>query len=348
MIVLYIILLAIVQGITEFLPVSSFGHLCFVQNILGMEHGPGVLMEVMLHVGTLAAIFMTFQKDIRRLAVESIEMFMDVIGNANLYIHNRRTGDELHYAKIISNIYRKFAVLLMVSMIPTMFLGYTARRLVAMSAASKLLPGVGILITGIILLVIDLSQVGGTKAAKDASFSNAMWIGICQGLSVFPGFSRSGMTISAGLMSGFSRTFAVKYSYILSIPAIIGALIMELVWFCRYDSRAWLFLCIWNDHCSSCWKSGNPGMPETCTQRKIPLFCILLFYCGNYCACSKFCIVGNIFSAGGFSDFPADFYEESLGGVPEWQQQRNRVTEEEPQKPLPDVKIREKNRPENR
>ena len=228
MIVLYIILLAIVQGITEFLPVSSFGHLCFVQNILGMEHGPGVLMEVMLHVGTLAAIFMTFQKDIRRLAVESIEMFMDVIGNANLYIHNRRTGDELHYAKIISNIYRKFAVLLMVSMIPTMFLGYTARRLVAMSAASKLLPGVGILITGIILLVIDLSQVGGTKAAKDASFSNAMWIGICQGLSVFPGFSRSGMTISAGLMSGFSRTFAVKYSYILSIPAIIGALIMEL------------------------------------------------------------------------------------------------------------------------
>ena len=89
-------------------------------------------------------------------------------------------------------------------------------------------------------------------------------------------------------------------------------------------------------------------MPETCTQRKIPLFCILLFYCGNYCACSKFCIVGNIFSAGGFSDFPADFYEESLGGVPEWQQQRNRVTEEEPQKPLPDVKIREKNRPENR
>ena len=116
----------------------------------------------------------------------------------------------------------------MVSMIPTMFLGYTARRLVAMSAASKLLPGVGILITGIILLVIDLSQVGGTKAAKDASFSNAMWIGICQGLSVFPGFSRSGMTISAGLMSGFSRTFAVKYSYILSIPAIIGALIMEL------------------------------------------------------------------------------------------------------------------------
>ena len=228
MIVLYVILLAIVQGITEFLPVSSFGHLCFLQNILGMDHGPGVLLEVMLHFGTLAAVFMTFQKDIRRLFVESIEMFMDLIGNASLYIHNRRTGDHLRYTKIICNVYRKFAVLLMLSMVPTMFIGYTARRLVAMSVSSKLIPGVGILITGILLLVIDLSQVGGTKAAKDASFSNAMWIGICQGLSVFPGFSRSGMTISAGLMSGFSRTFAVKYSYILSVPAIIGAMIMEL------------------------------------------------------------------------------------------------------------------------
>ena len=228
MIVLYIILLAIVQGITEFLPVSSFGHLCFVQNLLGMEHGSGVLLEAMLHMGTLAAVFMTFQKDIRRLALETIEMIMDVIGNANLYIHNRRTGEQLHYAKVISNIYRKFAVLLMLSMVPTMFLGYTARRLVTMAAASKLMPGVGILITGILLLVIDLSQVGGTKAAKDATFSNAMWIGICQGISVFPGISRCGMTSCAGLLCGFSRKFAVKYSYLISIPAVLGSLFLEL------------------------------------------------------------------------------------------------------------------------
>ena len=310
MIVLYIILLAIVQGITEFLPVSSFGHLCFVQNILGMEHGPGVLMEVMLHLGTLAAVFMTFQKDIRRLAVESIEMFMDVIGNANLYIHNRRTGDELHYAKIISNIYRKFAVLLMVSMIPTMFLGYTARRLVAMSAASKLLPGVGILITGIILLVIDLSQVGGTKAAKDASFSNAMWIGNLSGPFGISGIfqkwnddqCRVDERIQPYICSEVFLYFVDSGNYRCTDHGTWA------VWFCRYDSRAWLFLCIWNDHCSSCWKSGNPGMPETCTQRKIPLFCILLFYCGNYCACSKFCIVGNIFLPE-ISDFRR-FYED--------------------------------------
>ena len=228
MTVLYVNLLAIVQGITEFLPVSSFGHLSILENFFGMDHNAGVLLEAMLHVGTLGAVFMTFQKDIRHILYEILDMTMDIVGNFHLYFYNKRTGKQLHYARIISNTYRKFVVLLLVSMIPTMFLGYTSRRLVVLVADSTLVSSAGLLITGIVLLVIDLSRAGGTKAAKDASLSNAMWIGISQGLSVFPGLSRSGLTISAGLMSGFSRTFAVKYSYILSIPAIIGAMIMEL------------------------------------------------------------------------------------------------------------------------
>lgn len=228
MTVLYVILLAIIQGITEFLPVSSFGHLCIAENFMGMQHGPGVLLETMLHLGTLAAVFMTFQKDIRHILYEAFDMTFDLIGNASLYIHNRRTGDNLHYAKIVNSTYRKFTVLILLSTVPTVLLGYTSRRLVTLAAESRLVPGAGILITGIILLVIDLSRAGGSKTARDASYSSAMWIGICQGLSVFPGLSRSGMTISAGLMSGYSRSFAVKYSYIMSIPAIIGAMILEL------------------------------------------------------------------------------------------------------------------------
>lgn len=228
MTVLYVILLAVVQGILEFLPVSSFGHLCILQKLLGMERGPGVLLETMLHFGTLAAVIFTFRKDLLRLCLESLGMLMDIIGNLSLYIHNRRTGDRLHYARIISSTYRKFAVLVWISMIPTALLGYTARRLVALAASSRLIPGAGILITGILLLVVDFSRMGGKKAARDADFSSAMWIGICQGLSVLPGLSRSGLTISAGLMCGFSRNFAVKYSYILSVPAVIGAFFMEL------------------------------------------------------------------------------------------------------------------------
>lgn len=228
MTVLYVILLAVVQGITEFLPVSSFGHLSILENLMGMDHNTGVLLEAMLHVGTLGAVFMTFQKDIRRLFFETLDMFFDIIGNIHLYIHNKRTGKQLHYARIISSTYRRFAVLILISMIPTIFLGYTARRLVVLASASRLFSSAGLLIMAILLLVMDLSKAQGTKTAKDASFSNAMWIGLSQGISVFPGLSRSGLTISMGLMSGFSRSFAVKYSYILSIPAIFGALIMEL------------------------------------------------------------------------------------------------------------------------
>lgn len=235
MTVLYVILLAAAQGILEFLPVSSFGHLCILQNLFGMDRGPGVLLEAMLHFGTLAAVIVTFRKDIVRIGLESIEMAADLVGNLSLSIHNHKTGEKLRYAKIISTPYKKFALLIWVSMIPSVLLGYTARRLVALAASSRLLPGAGILITGIVLLVVDFSRAGGKKAARDTDYGNAMWIGICQGLSVFPGLSRSGLTISAGLMGGLTRNFAVKYSYILSVPTIIGAFFLELGEFASPD-----------------------------------------------------------------------------------------------------------------
>lgn len=226
--VLDAILMGIIQGITEFLPVSSFGHLCAAGNMLGTERAAGVLFEAMLHLGTLAALVLVLQKDIRRIGVELIGMFMDLIGNVNLFFHNKRTGENLHYARIVHGTYRKFTALLLVSSIPTAIIGYTARRLVAMTAASKLMPGIGILITGIVLLVVDFGKSGGQKTPREAGYDHAMWIGICQGISVFPGLSRCGLTVSAALLCGFSRKFAVRYSYILSIPAIVGAFFVEI------------------------------------------------------------------------------------------------------------------------
>lgn len=117
-------------------------------------------------------------------------MFMDLIGNLNLYIHNKRTGAELKYARIVTGNYRKFTVLLLVSMIPTVLLGLTARRLTLLTADSLLFSGIGFLLSGIFLLVTDLNKSGGTKGPREASYDSAMWIGICQGLAVFPGISR--------------------------------------------------------------------------------------------------------------------------------------------------------------
>ncbi|MDY5023279.1 MAG: undecaprenyl-diphosphate phosphatase [Blautia sp.] len=225
--VLYGILLGIIQGITDFLPVSSFGHLCALESVLGITRNTGVLFEALLHLGTLAAIFFAFGQDIKRIGLELLAMIMELAGNAHLFIHNRRTGDNLHYTKIVSSTYRKFVAMLTVSCIPTALLGYASRRLVAKAAFSPMFPGIGLLITGIILLVTDFSNAGGEKTPREATYDNAMWIGICQGLAVFPGISRLGLTLCAALLCGFSRKFALKYSIMMSIPAVIGAFFME-------------------------------------------------------------------------------------------------------------------------
>ena len=119
MIVLYLILLAVIQAVTEFLPVSSLGHLAVVEHFLGMEQDAGLLIESMLHLGTAAAIIFLYRNELKRLLLEAVGMLMDAIGNLNLYIHNRRTGNRLKYARIVTGSYRKFAALLLVSMIPT-------------------------------------------------------------------------------------------------------------------------------------------------------------------------------------------------------------------------------------
>lgn len=231
MIVLYLILLAVLQAVTEFLPVSSLGHLCVMESVLGISHDTGLLLETMLHLGTVAAIIFLFKKDLKRIGMELFGMLMDLVGNLNLYIHNKRTGAELKYARIVSGTYRKFTALLLVSMIPTALLGITARRLVLLTSDSSLFSGIGFLLSGIFLLVTDLNQSGGTKGPKEASYDSAMWIGICQGLAVFPGISRMAFTVCAALLCGYSRKFAVRFSVFMSLPAVIGAFFTEVGYF---------------------------------------------------------------------------------------------------------------------
>lgn len=225
--VLYVILAAVIQGITEFLPVSSFGHTETLAKLFGISRDTGLLLETMLHLGTAGAVVFLFKKDLKRVCLEIAGMVMDIIGNVHLYIHNKRTGEELHYTRIVSGTYRRFAALLLLSVLPTALLGFSARRLVEMTAVSQIAPGIGFLISGIFLLVTDLNNTGGQKGPKDAEYNSAMWIGISQGLAVFPGVSRMGITICTALFCGFSRKFAVRYSIFMSLPAFVGAFLAE-------------------------------------------------------------------------------------------------------------------------
>ena len=223
MIVVYLIFLAVIQAVTEFLPVSSLGHLCILEQYMGIGHETGLLSETMLHLGSAAAIIFLFRKDLKKIGLGLLGMFMDMIGNLNLYIHNKKTGESLGYARIVTGTYRKIGALLVISMIPTALLGLTGKRLALLAADSQIVPGIGFLLTGVFLLVTDLNKSGGKKGPREASYDSAMWIGICQGLAVFPGISRMGFTLCAALLCGYNRKFAVRFSVFMSLPAIIGA-----------------------------------------------------------------------------------------------------------------------------
>ena len=230
--VIHAIILGIIQGITEFLPVSSFGHLCGVQDLLGGTRGSGVLFEVMLHLGTMIALILVFLKDIKKIGIELIGMILDLIGNANIFLYNRRTGKELTYAKIISGTYRKLTALIMVSTIPTVLIGYQCKRLVVRSASSHMFSGIGILLTGVILLVVDYSNVNGSKGTKETSFGDAMWMGICQGLSVFPGLSRLGsFFVEMGEFTSVHMTVGQGFTYVLGmiVAGITGYLVIRFM-----------------------------------------------------------------------------------------------------------------------
>ncbi len=221
------IFLGIVQGLTEFLPVSSSGHLAIFQNLFHIEIESGVAFDVMLHVGTLFVVFLVYWRDICKLVAEAVRMLADCFHNLKILVSHNNTQQPKKYRRIIRTNYRKFVVLVIVSTIPTGLIGYFGKSLIEDASASLIIPGVCLLITGVILYLSDRVE-NCWKIPKDVSWGEGILIGIAQGFATLPGISRSGTTISTCTFCGFERKFAVKYSFILSIPAILGAAVLEL------------------------------------------------------------------------------------------------------------------------
>lgn len=221
------ILLGIVQGITEFLPVSSSGHLAILQNVFKVETNDSMLFDIMLHLGTLVAVFIVYRKDIWKMICEACFMAADIISNLKTWFMNKKHKTALKYKKIVHNSYRKFVVLVLVSTVPTGLIGVLAKDLISAASNTLLIPGICLWITGVLLLMADYAKEG-KALPKNVSYRKALIIGAAQGFATLPGISRSGTTITTCILCGLDRKFAVKYSFILSIPAILGAAILEI------------------------------------------------------------------------------------------------------------------------
>ena len=230
--VLYAILLGMLQGVLEFIPVSSLGHLSVFEELMGLPKEAGLLFEAMLHLGTMGALIMVFQKDVKRLLLEGAGILSDLSGNFGKYIRKKHVSSadpsSIRYSRIITNVYRKMVLMILLTTVPTVILGFVCRNLAVMAFRYTAFSGFGLLIMGVFMLVVDMSGVGGVYGPGTSRFDQAAWIGIVQGISVFPGFSRSGLTIGTGLMCGFERKFAVKYSFLCAIPVMLGAFIVEI------------------------------------------------------------------------------------------------------------------------
>lgn len=221
------ILMGVIQGLTEFLPVSSSGHLALFKILFGVETDTGMFFDVLLHLGTLLAIFAVFYRDIFYMVAEGFAIIGDFFRNVGIFAGNVFARKDQPYYKLIDNSYRKFVMLVVVSTIPTGIIGYVAADVVEAASEILIIPGCCLIMTAVLLFVSDRVEVG-TKTPKTVTYSNAFFIGICQGFATLPGLSRSGTTITVCLLSKFNRKFAVKYSFIMSIPAILGAVVLKL------------------------------------------------------------------------------------------------------------------------
>ena len=209
--VLTSILLGLIQGIAEFLPISSSGHLAIAQHFLGMETEVPEFFDVLLHLGTLLAVFVAYWQDIKDMVAE----FFRGIGD----IAHRTTPTPVPPA-------RRLILLIIIGTLPLVLLLPIHQKVQALSG-NMVFIGIALIVTGFLLFACDLVRKG-RKDERSATWLDAIVVGIGQAVATMPGISRSGMTITAGCFSGFERRFAVRFAFLLSIPAVLGANILSL------------------------------------------------------------------------------------------------------------------------
>jgi len=206
------LILGIVQGLGEFLPISSSGHLAVIQYFFGIEGESVLLFAVMLHLGTLISVFIIYWHDIVKLVKELFAVIKDIFTGKGLRIND--------------NPVRRLGFMIIVATIPTALIGLFFNDIFAGLYLSLIAVGVGFLVTGTILFIAE--KMGkNEKKVWGMKFRHAVFIGVMQGIAICPGVSRSGSTLFGGLMSGLDRNFALRFAFLISIPSILGSVILE-------------------------------------------------------------------------------------------------------------------------
>ena len=211
--ILSAVILGVIQGVAEFLPISSSGHLAIAQNLLGLkiEGSTDCTFDVLLHLGTLIAVFVAYWPDI-----------VDMIREFFLGVKDIARGTTP--TPVPPN--RRMILLLIIGTLP-LFVIVPIKDYIERLSANTIVVGCALLITGVLLFFSDRYN-RGKKNAGSVPLRDVLVIGVAQAFATIPGLSRSGTTVSVGCFLGLDRRFALRYSFLMSIPAVLGANILNL------------------------------------------------------------------------------------------------------------------------
>ena len=210
------VLMGILQGVAEFLPISSSGHLALFQHFFGVENYEETQMffAVLLHLGTLISVFVYYWHDI----LDMIREFFLLLGS----LFSRKGTHEIRNTPPA----RRMVLLIIVATLP-LFGILPVKDYIESAMNNVTFVSVALIATGFILFFSD-RMARGRKTARTATMTDALLVGCAQAFGTLPGISRSGSTISAGLLRGYDRNFAVRVSFLMSLPAVLGANILTL------------------------------------------------------------------------------------------------------------------------
>lgn len=208
--ILKMIILGIVQGITEFLPISSSGHLIVFENLLGLEE-PGLFVAQMLHFGTFLSVFIVFWKDIKNIIIEFFKMIISIFKREKFSLNGTQ----------------KMGLNIIIASIPTAIIAFGFEDSFKVYYENLKFVAIMFLVTAFLLFIIDKGKKGH-KSSESLSYFGAFAIGSVQGIAILPGISRSGSTIFAGSQLGLKKSEAARFSFLMSLPATFGAFIFGI------------------------------------------------------------------------------------------------------------------------
>ena len=207
------VVLGLVQGLAEFLPISSSGHLALLQYFFKIESDNVLAFTVLMHLGTLISVFIVYAKDIWALLKELCYTIRDICTGE---------GPRINCCEM-----RRLGFMIIVATIPTAIIGLLFEDFFE-SLYSKLVAiGIGLVFTGTIMWLSEKFGKGKYEVMQ-MKWRTAIFVGIMQGIAICPGVSRSGSTLVGSLSGGLKREFAVKFAFLISIPSILGSIVLEI------------------------------------------------------------------------------------------------------------------------